>query len=178
MVRSFPARPILGEVMRVLWCAFLLAALPSAGCWAVPSDGSLLLWLPLDEGAGVLSSDVSKNGIEAELANVGWATGAFGVAAHLAGTNASIEIPPVPGLDGAREFTVSLWATWEGTGRYPNLLTTRTWSPGGFMFFVKDESCTFRMGRPGHRAGLPGSDWAEVGVSFLGPLPRRQWVHL
>lgn len=163
---------------RILWCAFLLAALPSAGCGGVPSDGSLLLWLPLDEGSGVLSSDASKNGIEAELANVEWATGAFGVAAHLAGTNASIEIPPVPGLDGAREFTVSLWATWEGTGRYPNLLTTRTWSPGGFMFFVKDESCTFRMGRPGHRAGLPGSDWAEVGVSFLGPLPRRQWVHL
>lgn len=158
----------------VLYLLFYVGAV-GAG---VPADPSLLLWLPLDEGAGALAADLSRNNLEAELTRVRWAKGAFGTAVRLEGTNAFVDIPPVPGLDGARAFTVAMWVTWEGTGRYPNLLTTRTWSPGGVMVFVNGESCSFRMGRPGHRAGVPGDSWAETGVPMLGPLPRRQWVHL
>jgi hypothetical protein len=151
---------------------FLLRAAP-------PDDPSLLLWLPLDEGTGTLAADRSPNALEADLSNVQWATGTFGTAARFGGTNAYIDLPPVPGLDGATQFTLSVWAAWEGpAARYPNLLTTRTWSPGGLMLFVSDSACSFRMGRPGQRAGAPGNAWSETSAGLLSTLPQRQWAHL
>jgi len=137
-----------------------------------------LLWLPLDEGSGTFAADRSPNRLEADLTNVQWAKGSFGTAARFGGTNAFIELPPVPSLNGATQCTISVWATWESTGRYPNLLTTHTWSPGGLMFFVNDNSCSFRLGRPGHRAGAPDHAWTETSASFLNTLPLRQWTHL
>lgn len=152
--------------------ALLFLSLSAALRAAPPADPSLLLWLPLDEGAGSMAADRSPNALEADLANVQWAAGAFGTAARFGGTNAFIDLPPVPGLNGATQFTLSVWAAWEGqAGRYPNLLTTRTWSPGGLMLFVSDNTCSIRMGRP-------GNTWSEVGAGLLSSLPQRQWTHL
>lgn len=147
---------------------------------AAPADPSLVLNLPFDEGSGPLAVDRSPNALEADLSNVQWAKGAFGTAAHFGGTNAFIDLPAVPGLNGAKQFTLSVWATWEDPSlrRYPNLLTSQTWSPGGLMLFVTDSSCSFRLGRPGERAGVPGSKWTETGASLLTSLPQRQWTHL
>lgn len=145
--------------------------------FAAPVD-SLLLWLPLDEGNGTFPIDRSPNGLEGEAVNVQWAKGTFGTAARFNGTNAFIDLPPIPYLNGATQCTVSVWATWEGTGRYPNILTTHTWSPGGLMLFVRDNTCSFRLGRPGHQAGAPGNEWTEIGVPLLNTLPNREWVHL
>lgn len=156
----------------------VLLGLLASLCGAPAPESSPLLRLPLDEGSGILAIDRSPNRLEAELVNVQWAKGAFGTAAHFGGTNGFIDLPPVPSLNGATQCTLSVWATWEGTGRYPNLLTTHTWSPGGLMFFVSDNTCSFRMGRPGHRAGAPGNAWTETGVPLLNSLPMRQWVHL
>ena len=149
-------------------------------CFAVPADPSLVLTLPFDEGSGPLAVDRSTNTLEADLSNVQWAKGAFGTAVHFGGTNAFIDLPSVPGLNGATQFTLSVWATWEDPSlrRYPNLLTSQTWSPGGLMLFVSDNSCSFRLGSPGERAGLPGSKWTETGASLLNSLPQRQWTHL
>ncbi len=153
----------------------LLLTLISSLCAAPTPD---LLWLPLDEGAGTFAADHSPNRLDADLTNIQWAKGSFGTATYFGGTNAFIELPPVPSLNGATQCTISVWATWESTGRYPNLLTTRTWSPGGMMFFVNNDSCSFRLGRPGHRASAPGSNWTETSASFLNTLPLRQWTHL
>jgi hypothetical protein len=161
-------------ILTALACLGLLQLV----CGAAAPDPSLLLWLPLDEGSGALALDRSANQIEAELTNVEWAKGPFGFAAHFGGTNSFIELPPVPSLNGATQCTLSVWATWEGTGRYPNLLSTHTWSPGGMLLFVSDNTCSFRLGRPGHRAGAAGEAWTETGVGLLKPLPMRQWVHL
>ncbi len=163
---------------RTLLTALMFLGLLTSLGGAPAADPSLLLWLPLDEGAGTLAADRSVNKLEAEMTNVQWAKGAFGTAVRFGGTDAFIELPPVPSLNGATQCTISVWAAWEGTGRYPNLLTTNTWSPGGLMLFVSDDSCSFRMGRPGHRAGAPGNAWTETGVGLLSPLPMRQWVHL
>jgi len=143
-----------------------------------PPDPSLVLWLPLDEGNGALTADATPNALEGELTDVRWAKGPFGTAAYFGGTNASIDLPEVPGLNGATNCTISIWATWETTGRYPNLLTTHNWSPGGLMFFVRDNTCAFRMGRPGHRAGDPGKSWSETSVPLLNSIAKRRWVHL
>lgn len=157
--------------------AACLAMATMASLRAEP-DPSLLLWLPLDEGAGTLVADRSANQLEAEATNIRWATGAFGTAARFDGTNSFIDVPAVPSLDGATQFSISVWATWEGTGRYPNLLTTENWSPGGLMLFVRDDTCSFRLGRPGHRADKPGDAWTETGVPLLDRLPLREWTHL
>jgi hypothetical protein len=162
---------------RVALVTVLVGALARASAPA-PADPSLLLWLPFDEDSGDVAFDRSAGGIEADLVNAQWARGAFGNAVRLGGTNAFVEVPPVPGLDGATQCTISVWATWEDTGRYPNLLTTDNWSPGGLMLFVNGESCSFRMGRPNHRAGVVGESWAETGAPLLSPLPRRTWTHL
>ncbi|HNX34141.1 MAG TPA: hypothetical protein PKM57_05900 [Kiritimatiellia bacterium] len=143
-------------------------------------DPSLLLWLPFDEGRGALACDRSGNALEADLSNVQWAAGLFGTAVHFGGTNAFAELPAVPGLNGATQFTLSVWATWEDPAprRYPNLLTSQTWSPGGLMLFVTDGACSFRLGRPGERSGAPGNKWTEIGAGLLGVVPQRQWTHL
>ena len=66
----------------------------------------------------------------------------------------------------------------EGTGRYPNIISGGTWSPGGFLFFVQDGNCSFRMGRPGHSATGAQQKWGEVGVSMLTPFEQGKWYHL
>ena len=144
------------------------------------NDSSLRLWLPFDEGGGPVAVDRSANALEADLANVQWASGAFGTAVRFGGTNAFVDLPAVPGLNGSTQFTLSVWATWEDSAprRYPNLLTSRLWSPGGLMFFVTDDTCSFRLGRPGQSASQPGNQWTETGVGLLDTLPQRQWTHL
>ncbi len=141
---------------------------------------SLLLWLPLDEGRGNFTADLSSNMLEADLSNVRWATGPSGTAAHFNGTNSYIEIQAIPGLNGATQFTLSVWSQWDDAEprRYPNLLTSLNWSPGGMMLFVSDGTCSFRLGRPGHRAGTPGHEWKETGVALLNKLPQNMWTHL
>lgn len=138
-----------------------------------------LLWLPLNETGAQFVADRSPQQLEGDLANIKWAKTAFGSAPLFCGTNSFIEIPPVPGLDKASHFTIAMWALWDGEAtRYPNLLSTKNWSPGGLMFFVTDNSCSFRLGRPGERAGAPNNAWRETGLPLLNKLPQRQWVHL
>jgi hypothetical protein len=170
-----------GSIMRhALGLSFLAVCLLSPLQAEPVADASLLLWLPLNEGSGLAATDRSASALEADLANVQWAKGAFGTAARFGGTNAFIELPAVPGLNGATQFTLSVWATWEDPAprRYPNLLTSQTWSPGGLMLFVTDNTCSFRMGRPGERAGTPDSKWTETGTGLLSALPQGQWTHL
>lgn len=165
---------------RILVSALMCFCLVTTLRAATRVDPSLLLWLPLDEGDGSFAADRSPNGLEAELSGIRWATGTFGTAAFFGGTNTFIDLPPVPGLNGATQFTFSAWVTWEESSRrrYPNLLTSQTWSPGGLMLFVSDDTCSFRLGRPGQHAGRPGNIWTETSVPVLTALPQHQWVHL
>ena len=136
---------------------------------AAPADPSLLLWMPFDEGRGTFAADRSDNLLEADLSQLRWATGSFGTALHFSGTNAFAELPPVPGLNGATQFTLSVWATWEDPAprRYPNLLTSHTWSPGGLMLFVSDTACSC--------SGSAGPAHAPAARDRSGPRPARIW---
>lgn len=166
--------------MRFFFCAGALLTLSMSLCAAKAPDAGLLLWMPFDEGAGVSATDCSANRLEADLSNVQWASGTFGTAVRFGGTNAFIDIPSVPGLNGSTQFTLSVWATWEDPDqrRYPNLLTSQTWCPGGLMLFVANKSCIFRLRRPGPRAPTTHPLGDEVYTGLLGPLPQRQWTHL
>ena len=136
------------------------------GCWR------------FDEGQGSIAKDSSGRGNDGELHNTEWVTGPFGTALHFGGEDAYVSIPRTEGLKGSDEMTVEAWVFWEGTGRYPNVLTAEPWNPGGFMIFVGDDRCSFRMGRPAEEAWELRKGWQEVGATFLKPLPLGRWVHL
>lgn len=146
---------------------------PKAG-----SDSGLLGWWDFEEGAGAYSVSKADPVDEAELHNVSWVTGSFGNALRLTGTGSYITLPPMPELDGSDAMSLSAWVYWEGTGQYPNIITGGTWSPGGFLIFVSNQACSFRMGRPRHRHGAAGEAWSEVSAPFLSQLPMKRWVHL
>lgn len=157
----------------------------AAICWLLSPDVSLaktpdpLLWLPLDEGTGTFADDRSPNQLEASLSNVGWVSGKFGTAVRFSGENSFIDLPEVPGLSGAKEFTISMWALWEGAaGKYPNLLSSRNWQPGGLLIFVADNTCSFRMGHSEKSSGDSAIQWQETGVPILNTLPQNEWVHI
>ncbi len=155
-----------------------IAALFAAAAQAeVPAPG-LLGWWRFDEGAGAYSACAVDPAGEAELHNVRWVRGDFGTALRLTGDDSYATLPSLPKLDGSDAMTLAVWVYWEGTGQYPNILTGGTWSPGGFLLFVSDRTCSFRMGRPGHRHGVAGEQWTETSAPLLSDLPMRQWVHL
>ena len=152
--------------------------LGSAIAQEVSPDRGLLGCWHFDEGAGVYSADSADPTGEAELHNVSWVKGEFGTALRFGGEESYVTLPTIPQLDGSEAMSISAWVYWEGTGRYPNILTGGTWSPGGFLFFVRDQSCSFRLGRPGQRHGVAGEKWTEVSAPLLAKLPMKQWVHL
>ena len=141
-------------------------------------DRDLLAWWRFDEGAGVYSANVAEPVSEAELHNVSWVKGEFGNAVRFAGTDSFCTLPSIPELDGSDQMSIAAWVYWEGTGQYPNVLTGGSWSPGGFLVFVNEQSCSFRMGRPGHRHGVVGEKWTETSAPLLAKLPMKKWVHL
>ena len=59
-------------------------------------------------------------------------------------------------------------------GKYPNIVTGGTWCPGGFLLFVADDACSFRLGKPGPTPqGPANSDWTETGASLVQFTPGR-----
>jgi hypothetical protein len=159
-------------------CAIAVSVLwGTVACGDDSGRGPVGWWL-FDEGAGLYSANAVDPGGEAELHNVSWVEGAFGNALRFTGTNSYVTLPSIPELDGSDAMSIATWVYWEGTGRYPNILTGGSWSPGGFLLFVNQQTCTFRMGRPGHRHGVAGETWRETSAPLLGELPMKKWVHL
>jgi len=144
---------------------------------AAPVPGLLGHWT-FDAGQGDVAEDLSGNGNSAELVGADWAKGKFGTALHFTGKESFATVPQLAGLDGSNELTVEAWVLWEAGGRYPNILTGGQWSPGGFLIFVHDEGCSFRMGRPGTRPGELAHPWTEASAAFLSKFETGKWYHL
>ncbi|MBT3378169.1 MAG: hypothetical protein HN742_27100 [Lentisphaerae bacterium] len=162
--------------MKRLWLSCVLLTMSSSAFGQTLEDG-LVGWWPFDEGQGIFAADASPSMLEGTISNGNWVKGDFGTALKLGGQNSFVSFPALAGLDGSAEMSISTWVYWEGTGRYPNILQAG-WNPGGFMIFVVDNTCSFRMGRPGHRAGVAGEQWREISAPLVSPLPMKQWVHL
>lgn len=98
-------------------------------------------------------------------------------------------MPAIPGLDGAKSFTLSIRASWNKsvaqTG-YPNLLSGHGWGGAGSMLlFVHQNRLSFRVGSSKGqgktswheneasilRGGLP-QEWTTITVTFQRPLYR------
>jgi len=142
------------------------------------SDGGLVAHWRFDAGVGEVAKDSSGRGHDGVIHNGRWVKGAFGTALHFNGESTHVVLPHLPELDGSDEMTVEAWVFWEGTGRYPNILTGGAWNPGGFLLFVADHSCMFRLGKPGPEAWDAGRNWQEVGAGLVRNLELGRWYCL
>jgi hypothetical protein len=130
-----------------------------------------------DEGAGDLAVDISGCGNDGEIRGADWVRGKFGTALYFGGRDAYVFIPGIAALDGSSELTAEAWVYWEKGGRYPDIITGGNWCPGGFLFFVADNNCSFRLGKPGKTPSPHEERWAETSANFLKFTPGR-WYHL
>ena len=147
-------------------------------CQAMGGEEGLLGHWGFDQRQGDVAVDSSGEGNDGEIWDAEWVEGEFGTALWFGGQGAYVSMPEIAGLDGSEEMTVEAWVYWEGSGRYPNIISGGTWSPGGFLVFVADNQCTFRMGRPGFSASANKEQWREVSAGLLTPFTEGQWYHL
>ena len=141
-----------------------------------PTDPALVGEWRLDDGRGDVVADSSGHDHEGQILGAEWVRGRFGTALHFGGHDAYVSIPGITGLDGSNELTVEAWVYWEKGGRYPNIITGGQWSPNGFLIFVMDNSCSFRMGKPS-KTVIPNAEWNETSAGF-GQFTPGQWYHL
>ena len=149
--------------------------------YAAGLDEGLLGHWSFEEGGGRIAHDSITKG-SMRLNKASWAKGEFGTALHLGGDGANCTVSVPPKMRSTTEMSISVWVMWEGTGQWPNILTTG-WNPGGFMFFVADKACTFRMGKPGEQwydvsKGFAASGWAEEGLPLITDIEFGKWYHL
>ena len=142
------------------------------------SDAGLVGWWKFDDGQGDVAKDASGNGHDGKVMAGQWVKGRFGTALRFDGERSLVVIPHLGEVDGSDEMTVETWVFWEGMGCYPNILTAGEWNPGGFLVFVRNDSCSFRMGKPGKEAWTLRKDWQEVGSTFVKSFELGKWYHL
>ncbi|MEA3402762.1 MAG: LamG-like jellyroll fold domain-containing protein [Armatimonadota bacterium] len=164
-------------IRRIAALILIAAAASGRPCLAQQKEG-LVGWWRFDDPGGFVAEDASGQANDADIWGAKWAQGPFGTALWFDGESSYLSVPQLPGLDGSEELTVTAWVYWEEGGRYPNIITGGTWSPGGFLIFVSDRTCRFRMGRPGHRAHDPQSQWREQGVTLISGFELDRWYHL
>ncbi|MDD4870298.1 MAG: hypothetical protein PHR77_07035 [Kiritimatiellae bacterium] len=139
-------------------------------------ERGLLGWWKFDDGSGGEAIDSSGIGNSGDITGAEWVEGKFGRALHFGGKNAYVSVQDLEGLDESSEMTAEVWVYWEGTGKYPNIITGGNWNPGGFLMFVADNQCSFRMFKPGPAPWEP-KNHAECSAAIL-QFKQGQWYHL
>lgn len=94
-----------------------------------PSSAGLVAYLPLDEGNGNTTADLSLNGHTGTLTNSPlWTTGKYGNALQFDGVNDYVEVAqPSAFAFGNGNFTISMWFKRASTNRVDNLIAI--WTP-------------------------------------------------
>jgi len=137
----------------------------------------LVGWWRFDEGSGDTASDSSGNGHDGTLLGTPeWGPGAQGNAVVLDPDGCyGIDCGVFDPTDGTGQFSLALWAFWDGTGTFQHFLTkSKGWGATTMMMQVElwgahtNASYTDKVGIS-HQA--PGS------VAFF-VMPKNEWVHL
>jgi len=142
------------------------------------AKADLVGWWRFNEGSGDTASDSSGNGHDGTLlGNPEWVIGPPGFGGALAfhpdkciGVDTGIYDP----TNGTGQFTVALWAFWDGTGTFQHFLTKSAgWGEDTMMF-------QFELW--GAHTNATYTD--RVGVSYIPEsvpfsiMPKNEWVHL
>ena len=97
--------------MRFTVFLVILVLLYAGSLYALDTTG-LVLYLPFDEGSGVVAHDASENGNDGELeGNVEWVDGVYGKAISISDEVASdmLVVTDSDSLDSADELTMAAW---------------------------------------------------------------------
>lgn len=123
-----------------------------------------------------IAKDYSGNNNNGKAIGAQIVKGKFGNCLYLNG-DAYVSIPKIKGLDGSNELSLEAWVFWEGTGKYPNVITAGPWNmevgTGGFLIFVNENKCTFRMGK----RGKTKEERKEASVPIL-EFSCGKWYHI
>ena len=143
------------------------------------AKADLIGWWRFNEGSGDTAMDSSGNNHDGTLlGNPEWASGPPGFGGAIAfnpdrciGLDCGIFDP----TNGTGQFTVALWAFWDGTGQIQHFLTKSSgWGADTMMFQFElwgaHETATYT-----DRVGV---SYQPVGSIPFSIMPKNEWVHL
>ncbi|MGB2864021.1 MAG: LamG domain-containing protein [Sedimentisphaerales bacterium] len=140
--------------------------------------GPVGLWR-FEDGTGTIANDSSGNGRHGTLLGIPeWVSGPDGLGGALAfnpdrctGVDCGVFDP----TNGTGQFTVALWAFWDGTGTFQHFLTkSNAWGADTMMFQFElwgahtSDTYTDRI----------GVSYAPAGSVPFSIMPKNEWVHL
>ena len=143
------------------------------------AKADLVAWWRFEEGSGDAANDSSGNGHNGTLLGTPeWGVGAEGSGAALAfgpekclGVDCGVFDP----TDGAGQFSLALWAYWDGTGTFQHFFTkSNGWGSTTMMFQVElwgahtNSTYTDRV----------GVSYEPAGSMEFSIMPKNEWVHL
>jgi hypothetical protein len=95
-------------------------------------DESLILYLPLDEGAGGEAEDSSSYGNNGEIVgNVKWVEGKIGDALELS-PGAYVELPEIPQYDVTSAVSLMAWVNTSSVTTWARIIDKSQWQDNGF----------------------------------------------
>jgi hypothetical protein len=162
--------------------ALLLGVVPTR-----VADADLVGWWRFNEGSGDMANDSSGNGHHGTLLGTPeWVAGPEGFGGALAfnpdvcvGVDCGVFDP----TNGTGQFTVALWAYWDGTGTFMHFLTKSAgWGADTMMFQIElwgaltNPAEIDRLGLS--YQGNISSYTSSSGSTPFSIMPKNEWVHL
>jgi len=96
------------------------------------ADDSMILYLPLDEGAGTTVSDESDYGNSGVLTgNITWVGGKIGEAIELVATS-YVELPEIPAYDITDSVSLMAWIKTTSVTTWARIIDKSQWQDNGF----------------------------------------------
>ncbi|MCP4613163.1 MAG: LamG domain-containing protein [Planctomycetes bacterium] len=170
------------KLMYLVSFALLLGIVPTR-----VADADLVGWWRFNEGSGDTANDSSGNDHHGTLIGTPeWVVGPDGFGGALAfnpdvcvGVDCGIFDP----TNGTGQFTVALWAYWDGTGTFMHFLTKSAgWGADTMMFQIELWGAITNPAEI-DRVGLSyqgniSSDNSSSGSTPFSIMPKNEWVHL
>ena len=159
-------------------CLFLVFA---SSLYALDQT-ELVLYLPFDEGSGVIAGDASGKGNNGELVgNVTWVDGIFGGAVYISDDafRNYVIIKDNETLQTTGSMAIALWAKIEGEAVGSCCLLTKS---NMYMVHTSDWSQAFPLNRVGQVEIEPiiwaGGTWRPWQSSVSVPVTLNEWHHI
>ncbi len=143
------------------------------------AKGDLIGWWRFNEGSGDTAMDSSGNNHDGTLNGTPeWVSGPPGFGGALAfnpdgciGLDCGIFDP----TNGTGQFTLALWAFWDGTGEIQHFLTkSNGWGADTMMFQVE----LWAANSSAEHTDRVGISYQPVGSIPFSIMPKEEWVHL
>ncbi len=154
--------------------ALLLGILPTS-----LAQADLVGWWRFNEGSGDFANDSSGNGHHGTLlGNPEWVAGPDGFGGALAfdpekciGVDCGVFDP----TNGTGQFTIALWAYWDGTGTFQHFITKSAGYGADTMMFQYELWGAHESAQYTDKVGVTYQGAGSVEFSII---PKNEWVHL